>query len=542
MPVGRSVFLVSDLGRIKEISSSMPPRQAEDMFTAEEAFVRRGLAEEEYLTLFRDEVMRGDAESGGLAGISSFTVEEPSQEAIASRAAGLIGPIVQQLAQLGPPRWDRLTAVFSCTVAGQVVQLRFSAGNSNGDLVRVPEQIGLLVRRQRHLAARMPAGPWWRLLLTVDQRPGEGAQVTTEYDYGDRPFPADHLLTAENYRDDLAAYPRPETPAWLAEFAAGAGRPASTGDTRATPRPAPAPATAPSTPAPPASATAPTTPAPPASATLSPAPATTPPAGNAADVAMDARLREIGASHGLGAVSGVYSPTLVPGSKQGCFGVAAAICTVLGIVMLATHDALGVVVLVAGIVSFVVVLIGSSSNSSKSGMWGATFEHGAVFVESGGPVHVFRWDTTQVWQRIVRHTQYGAHVRTSYHYDLTGPGGAALSLSQSSNLAGLADPEKWGRELQEGVTRAQLPVALRALAEGGTLTFGPVQVDRRAVTARGTSMPWTEIEQVKIERGYVSVRVADRWLSLINTEASRIPNVFVFLALADHLRAAAHGE
>src|SRR5918998_5566604 len=36
MPVGRSVFLVGDSGRIEEVSSSIPPQQAVDQFMAKE--------------------------------------------------------------------------------------------------------------------------------------------------------------------------------------------------------------------------------------------------------------------------------------------------------------------------------------------------------------------------------------------------------------------------------------------------------------------------------------------------------------------------
>ena len=36
MPVGRSVFLVGDSGRIEEVSSSVPPRQAVGPFMAQE--------------------------------------------------------------------------------------------------------------------------------------------------------------------------------------------------------------------------------------------------------------------------------------------------------------------------------------------------------------------------------------------------------------------------------------------------------------------------------------------------------------------------
>jgi hypothetical protein len=41
MPVGRSVFLVGDTGRIKEITSSTPPQLAIDQFIAEERLGRR---------------------------------------------------------------------------------------------------------------------------------------------------------------------------------------------------------------------------------------------------------------------------------------------------------------------------------------------------------------------------------------------------------------------------------------------------------------------------------------------------------------------
>lgn len=262
MPVGRSVFLVGDTGRVKEVSSSVPPRQAEELFTAEEAYVRRRPDAEQFLAALRDEVLRLDGGPGGPAGIASFTLDTPV-EAVAARAGALLGPLVQQLALLGPPGWDRFTAAFSATTAGEVAELRFWSGE-RGVEVPVPEQLALLVRRQRHLAAGMPAGPWWRLLLTLTHTSGAQARIATEYDYGDRPFPAEHLLPAEFYRADLTAYPRPETPAWLTAYLAGE-----------TPAPAPrtVPPPVPRTVPPPAPAPAPRTP-PPAAA---PAPAAVPP-------------------------------------------------------------------------------------------------------------------------------------------------------------------------------------------------------------------------------------------------------------------------
>lgn len=251
MPVGRSVFLVGDTGRVKEISSSVPPRQAEELFTAEEAYVRRTPDEDGFLAALRDEVLRLDAESGGAAGISSFTVDAPV-EVLAARAGGLVGPIVQHLALLGPPGWDGFTAAFSFTVSGELAELRFRAGGRDVD-VRVPEQLAVLVRRQRHLAAQLPAGPWWRLLLALDHTAGASARLATEYDYGDRPLPDGQLLPPEDYRADLAAYPRPDVPPWLTAYLAEGPRPAAPRP-RTSPRPAtprPQAAAPPRTPPPP---------------------------------------------------------------------------------------------------------------------------------------------------------------------------------------------------------------------------------------------------------------------------------------------------
>jgi hypothetical protein len=218
LPIGRSVFLVSDLGRIKELTSSIPPRQAHGLFTAEEAFVRRATAEERFMAGFRDEVMRLDAGHGPAVG--SFTVVgDPPEEVLAAKASHLLTAIVQQLTRLGPTRWRRFGAVFSYTVSGEIGRMRFWTDRPL-DLRPVPEQIAVLVRRQRHLAARMPAGPWSRLLLSVTG----GGEMSVNYDYGDVPLPGEDLLGPEHYRNDLVAYPRTDSPAWLAEYIAGGRR------------------------------------------------------------------------------------------------------------------------------------------------------------------------------------------------------------------------------------------------------------------------------------------------------------------------------
>jgi hypothetical protein len=220
MPVGRSVFLVGDSGRIEEVSSSVPPEQAQAQFTAQELAEQES---DELESIAELEFGQGSEYRGGTNG--SIVVDAPreegsldlsGEEATAPQASQLIDAIVEQLVRLGPAEWDELSAVFAFTVSSQIAQLRFSSEDRVA-VVPVPQSIADLVRRQREAAAPTPAGPWWRLLLTATNR----GETTVDYDYGDEPFPDDQLVDAEHYRKDLQTYPRSHLPVWLAGYVAG---------------------------------------------------------------------------------------------------------------------------------------------------------------------------------------------------------------------------------------------------------------------------------------------------------------------------------
>jgi len=229
MPVGRSAFMVSDSGRIEEVSSSVPPQQAYEQFMSRERPAGHGGSNaDEYMAEFarwlEQDGMHVRQEFGGLTIVNPAPGSGPAaggpgmsrDDAVAAEASRLIEPIVQQLALLGPPEWEWFWAQFAFTVSAEISHLRFSSYHRTV-VVPVPEQVAALVRDQRHVAAQMSAGPWWRLLLTVTNR----GETTVDYDYGDGPFPHDQLLSPEHYRNDLEAYPRPRVPAWLARYIDG---------------------------------------------------------------------------------------------------------------------------------------------------------------------------------------------------------------------------------------------------------------------------------------------------------------------------------
>ncbi|WP_433680949.1 hypothetical protein [Nocardia sp. CA-119907] len=150
---------------------------------------------------------RGDSVAGG----DRATVADPAET--------LISHIADELAELGPPGWRRLDAVFALTVTVETARVEF-AGPQRVTRLEVPEPVLALVRRYRAEVAESGAEPWWRLLLWANA----SGDIEVDYDYGDEPFPADQLFRPEAYRADVAAYPRPRLPVWLAAYMGHADR------------------------------------------------------------------------------------------------------------------------------------------------------------------------------------------------------------------------------------------------------------------------------------------------------------------------------
>ncbi|WP_231387087.1 hypothetical protein [Nocardia sp. BMG111209] len=136
---------------------------------------------------------------------------DPRQLALRTRE--LTHTIARELAAAAPAGWERLDAVFVWTVAAQSWRIAVTEGDRPA---RMEPSIRVLaaVREQREAAARMAAGPWWRMLIRLTAAGG----LDTDYDYGDEPFPDEDLLAPDAYLADLQAYPRARLPVWLAAY------------------------------------------------------------------------------------------------------------------------------------------------------------------------------------------------------------------------------------------------------------------------------------------------------------------------------------
>jgi hypothetical protein len=165
------------------------------------------------------------------------------------------------------------------------------------------------------------------------------------------------------------------------------------------------------------------------------------------------------------------------------------------------------------------------------------FEHGFIHTAASGPVGDYRWDSiASVQQKIVERYTNGIHTGTTYLYTVTRQDGAVVKLTQFyDRIAEL------GQTIAREVTRVHLPRAAAAIEHGQTVPFGDLAISGAGiVSSRHGLLPWGELEEVQLQQGYVKLRKAGRWLSWSNKPASEIPNLFVFLTLADQLQRAAH--
>lgn len=95
--------------------------------------------------------------------------------------------------------------------------------------------------------------------------------------------------------------------------------------------------------------------------------------------------------------------------------------------------------------------------------------------------------------------------------------------------------------MAERTTQLLLPDVLRRFAAGAGVSFGPIRVSREGglqlFRAFGNvfEIPWEALTGYRVRRGFLFLSSTGKLTR--RAAARRIPNVFVLLALFDHLRA-----
>ncbi|MGW7271876.1 hypothetical protein ACWGH5_15260 [Streptomyces sp. NPDC054864] len=121
-----------------------------------------------------------------------------------------------------PSDCRRITAVFALTLRSEASSVLHSTDHASSNAVPGPDALRL-VRELRRTTARLPRGPWWRMTIELCV---DGTINDVDVDYGDEPFPDEHLFSPEDYRADLEAFDwsAEKLPTWLSAFVSHDGR------------------------------------------------------------------------------------------------------------------------------------------------------------------------------------------------------------------------------------------------------------------------------------------------------------------------------
>jgi uncharacterized protein DUF6585 len=248
------------------------------------------------------------------------------------------------------------------------------------------------------------------------------------------------------------------------------------------------------------------------------------------DIATLARARE------LGALLATYPAKRLTPGRWVAFGFLIALLWGLAAVpVLAGPDAWPMTAIFGALGLVFVALLLRTPNFSRAQARRRVyaFEHGIVHVDRSGTPADYRWDAIMsVKQKIVRRTTYGVETARNYLYTVTRNDGTVLKLTEFFD--GIA---QLGQGISEQVARVHLPHAYAAIQRGETVPFGDLAVNAAGVVSvRHGVLPWYQLEGVNVFNGYVRLRKAGKWLPWSGKPASEIPNLYVFLTLADQLQ------
>lgn len=160
------------------------------------------------------------------------------------------------------------------------------------------------------------------------------------------------------------------------------------------------------------------------------------------------------------------------------------------------------------------------------------YQHGFVHKKGNQAAQPFRWDQIEaVWYNVIRHYRNGIYTGTTHNYRVRRVDGYQIVLNDRFTKVG-----ELGDLVNNQVTAAKLPQVIAAYNAGQTITFGPLSLSTRGIqNASGNLLPWAEIKDVSLQKGYVAVSKAGKWLRWSSRPVREIPNVFLFIALVRNI-------
>lgn len=155
---------------------------------------------------------------------------------------------------------------------------------------------------------------------------------------------------------------------------------------------------------------------------------------------------------------------------------------------------------------------------------------GFAFIR-GNKTDAFRWDQIEsMWQMIVKRYTNGIYTGTYHKYTVRRKDGVQVVFNDR-----FANVEDLGNAISRAITNLLFPQVVAAYNAGQTITFGDLSISLQGVSNGRELLPWSQIKEMGVKQGVVTVRKEGKWLSWSTIRASQVPNIFVFMALVNYV-------
>jgi hypothetical protein len=219
------------------------------------------------------------------------------------------------------------------------------------------------------------------------------------------------------------------------------------------------------------------------------------------------------------------------------FGIFGALMLILGILVVipspssssSTGDSSGTIF--AGVVFIAMALGFFALLFTWRGAHAQLFQQGFIISRAGKTTSA-RWDDiTSVTQKVTRVRTYGIPVWTNYLYIIALANGETVRVNNAFGKTG-----KLGDTIQQMSANALLPRAVASYQSGASLPFGKISISRAGVSNGKETVPWSNITQFSVQSGSVVIRRKEKRLPWLMTPVAKTPNVYVLMALVDHIQ------
>ncbi|MCP5097813.1 MAG: hypothetical protein GY943_19880 [Chloroflexi bacterium] len=159
------------------------------------------------------------------------------------------------------------------------------------------------------------------------------------------------------------------------------------------------------------------------------------------------------------------------------------------------------------------------------------FQDGLVYVHNGR-IDTLRWDEVN---EVYLTTLYNRNARrTHYDYKLCGIDGSVVKFNYYDHVVN--GMKQLSDTIQQEVTERQLPKTAVAYYAGQSIPFGSLSVSKEGISKGSKMLLWAEVEDVQMDRGYISIRKRNKRTNWADIPVGKIPNVMTLMTLVNQVR------